>query len=470
VASEISEIPTSISWQPQTGPQEALIDCPYSEILFGGARGGGKTDGVLGKFGLKEKRYGRAMNAVFFRREMPQQDDLIERAKELYLPTGAEWHEQKKLFKLAHGGRVRFRPLENISDAAKYQGQNLTDAAIEEAGDYPDSSPIDRLFGSLRSVEGVPVQLILTANPGGPGHGWLKERYINPAPLGWATLVRKLPTGKEHKYIYIPSRVENNKLLMAKDPGYIDRLHLTGSAELVRAWVSGDWEIHEGSYFPEFSIRHIVAPFEIPKHWPKYVGFDWGYHSPFCVVWGAVSSGKDDQGREVAYPKNAIIIYREWTGKGLDNEEIAKGIRERSEGEDWVKAVADPSIFKHDGGASIGDQLRENGVVFQPADNERVSGWTQIRLRLKRNPAYIYFFATCKYLISSLPALPIDLKKPEDLDSTADDHGADALRYLCKERMLESEYKEPKQDSKMGRIYIADYIKRKRDEQQRPRL
>src|SRR5579859_3972386 len=113
----------SVAWAPQTGPQHALVMCPYPEILFGGARGGGKTDGILGKYGLKEKRWGEAFNAVFFRKEMPQQDDLIERAKSIYLPTGARYSEQKKQFAMPHGGRIRFRPLESIADAEKYQGQ-----------------------------------------------------------------------------------------------------------------------------------------------------------------------------------------------------------------------------------------------------------------------------------------------------------------------------------------------------------
>ena len=165
-----------IVWRPQQGPHKALVDCPFSEILFGGARGGGKTDGVLGKFALNERRYGRGFNAVFFRQEMPQADDLIERAKEIYLPCGADWKEQSKTFVMPHGGRVRFRPLESTADAGKYQGQNLSDVAVEEAGNYADPRPIDMMFGALRSKTGVPIQMILTANPGGAGQHWIKHR------------------------------------------------------------------------------------------------------------------------------------------------------------------------------------------------------------------------------------------------------------------------------------------------------
>src|SRR5688572_20070027 len=108
-----------VVWRPQAGPQKALIDCPLAEILYGGARGGGKTDGVLGKYAIKAKQYGTGFNAVFFRKEMPQQDDLIERAKSIYMPVGARWREQDKRFDFPDGGRVRFRPLESVQDAEK---------------------------------------------------------------------------------------------------------------------------------------------------------------------------------------------------------------------------------------------------------------------------------------------------------------------------------------------------------------
>jgi hypothetical protein len=89
-------------WFPQFGPQEAFVNCWHiPEILFGGARGGGKTDACLGKLGIKALRYGGAFNGIFFRKEMPQSDDLIERAKEIYLPVGAQWMEQER------GGLVR---------------------------------------------------------------------------------------------------------------------------------------------------------------------------------------------------------------------------------------------------------------------------------------------------------------------------------------------------------------------------
>jgi hypothetical protein len=440
------------TWRPQAGPQKALIDAPFGEILFGGARGGGKTDGVLGKFGLKEARYGAGFNGVFFRREMPQADDLIERAKEIYLPTGAEWREQSKTFLMPHGGRLRFRPLESVADAAKYQGQNLSDAAVEEAGNYPSSAPIDMLFGALRSTKGVPIQLILTANPGGVGHQWIKARYIDPAPFGKKALTRLMPTGKQsHKFIYIPSRVSDNRLMLSKDPGYVDRLALTGSAELVKAWLDGDWNVIAGAFFPEFDLRrHVIAPRELPEHWFRFRSLDWGSAKPFSVGWWAVSDGELPD-----IPRGALVRYREWYGStGKPNEglrmtaeEVALGIAQREANdpkpENGLHGVADPAIFSSDGGPSIGERMaRAAKVFFRPADNARVArqgalgGWDQVRARLRGDETGpgLLIFSTCRDLIRTLPALQHDPDRPEDVDSDGEDHAPDEARYACMSR------------------------------------
>lgn len=432
------------SWRPQLGPQKALVDCPYPEILFGGARGGGKTDGILGKYAIKEKRWGKGFNAVFFRKEMPQQDDLIERAKEIYLPTGARYSEQKKQFAMPHGGRIRFRPLESIADAEKYQGQSLSDAAVEEAGNYPMPAPIDRLFGCLRSSHGVPIQLILSANPGGPGHHWIKQRFIDPAPLGCQRLVRELPDGKEHHSVYIPSRIGDNRILLARDPDYVSRLYLVGSVELVRAWLEGDWNVIAGAFFPEFSVvKHVIAPFTIPQHWARIRMGDWGSAKPFCILWAAVSDGELE-----SVPRGTLVLYREWYGwNGKANEgcmmtaqEVGTKIKEiEFEAEEKMSdEVIDPAAFARDGGPSIAERMDCN---WRRADNSRVAklgamgGWDEVRQRLKVENG-LRLFSTCAHLIRTLPALQHDAHKAEDVDTNGEDHAPDALRYGCMSRPI----------------------------------
>ncbi len=446
--------PARVVWSPQPGPQKALLDCPYKCILFGGARGGGKTDGILGKWAIKGERYGKAFNAVFFRREMPQQDDLIERAKEIYEPIGGRWLEQKKTFLLPSGGRIRFRPLDTVKDAQKYQGQNVTDAAVEEAGNYPDPAPIDMLFGCLRSRGGVPIQLLLTANPGGSGHQWLKARFIDPSPRGMVPIVRKLPNGKEFRMMFIPSRVQDNRILLANDPDYVDRLYLVGSAELVKAWLTGDWNVVTGAYFSQFGDRHVVDPFKVPRHWARFRAFDWGYAKPFCCGWYAVSDGRcvncSDRGcpqgeKCLRFPRGALVKYREWYGKTgpnkgvrLEDPEIARGIKRLSAGEEYEYSVADPSMFDGEGGPCPAESFRLEGVVFRRADNDRKAGWRQFRTRLGNkdfgHTPMIYFFSTCRDSIRTIPTLQHDDLDAEDLDSDGEDHAADETRYACMSR------------------------------------
>lgn len=448
---------TSTVWAPQEGPQTALIDCPLQEVFFGGARGGGKTDGVLGKWAIKEKRYGEHFNAVMFRRTTVSSEDAIERSKQIYKPLGGSYvGSPQPTWRMPNGGRVSFRYLETVDDADEWQGRNLTDAWVEEAGQYATPAPIDRLFGVLRSAVGAPVQLILTANPGGAGQHWIRDRYqLHPFPPGPKVVQRVLPDGYVHKMAVIPSRLTDNRILMARDPAYKSRLHLVGSQELVRAWLEGDWSAIEGAFFDCWSeAKHVVRPFAVPGHWMRFRSMDWGSASPFSVGWWAVVSDPHDAansaGGKVKLPRGCIVRYREWYGAGKDGaglkltaEEVGEGIKSRERGEQIVYGVLDPSAFKEDGGPSIGERLGECGAYFTGADNTRVSqrgamsGWDLVRARLKGdregNPMLVVF-STCADTIRTLPVLQHDEARAEDLDTDSEDHAADDVRYACASR------------------------------------
>lgn len=375
-------------------------------------------------------------------------DDAIERSQQIYGAIGAQWHEQKKMWRFPSGGRLRFRPLERIQDAEKYQGQNISDACVEEAGNYPDPRPIDRLNGVLRSVHGVPTQLLLTGNPGGPGQGWIKQRYIDPAPHGMEVIERALPNGETHRMVYIPSKVQNNRLLLEHDPEYINRLYLVGSKELVRAWLDGDWGAVEGAFFDVWqNEKHIVRPFEVPKDWLRFRSFDWGSARPFSCGWWAVASDDYHQDGRII-PRGALVRYREWygvkpgeanVGLRLTAEAVGAGIKERSEGETIAYSVADPAIFAEDGGPSIAERM---GIGWRPADNKRIGrngamgGWDMMRQRLTGDDGrpMLYCFSTCVDSIRTIPTLQHDPKRPEDLDTSAEDHAADEWRYACMSR------------------------------------
>lgn len=431
----------NICWAPQPGPQAALITCPVFEICYGGARGGGKTDGMLGKNAVKAQRYGASQKGVFFRRELPQLEAAIERSKEIYYPMGAQWAEQKKQWVFSNGATLKFRPLERDSDAEKYQGHDYTDLYFEEMTNYPDPRPVNKLKATLRSAAGVPCQFHATCNPGGPGHTWVKSRYIDPAPSGYQIL--KDEDGNER--VFIPAKLQDNKVLLNSDPGYVARLKQSGSEELVRAWLEGDWNVVEGAYFDCWSATMVLRPFEIPEHWLKFRAFDWGSARPFSVGWWAVVS-EDYIHDGARIPKGAMVRYREWYGASgpniglkLSAEQVSEGIIAK-ETEVVTYGIADPAIFAEDGGPSIAERMRP--LIWRPADNRRVArhgragGWDQMRQRMmgESGRPMLYCFTTCADSIRTIPSIPHDPNKAEDVDTTSEDHAADEWRYACMSR------------------------------------
>lgn len=429
------EPPRSVIWRPHAGPQTSFLSCPVFEIFFGGARGGGKTTAVLGEFGAHAGRYGQGAIGLMVRRERTQLIETIEAAKLIYLPLGASYKETDKLFTFPNGARLRMAYLERDADAEAYQGHEYTRVYVEELGNFPDPAPIKKLFATLRSRTGVPVGFRATGNPGGPGHTWVRSRYIDPAPMGYKVLT-DADTGLER--VFIPSRIQDNPTLLNNDPGYVQRLKASGSPELVRAWLEGDWSVIAGAYFPEFSIdKHVIAPRELPKDWVRFRAMDWGSFRPSAVLWFAVSDGT-----LADFPAGALICYRELytasepnVGLKLTADEMAERIADAERGEKIDYGVLDPAAWKVDGGPSVAERMANRKVSFLQADNSRIVGWDQVRARLKgEERPMLYVFATCTHLIRTLPALQHDENKPEDVDSDGEDHAGDALRYGCMSR------------------------------------
>lgn len=461
-----------IVWEPQPGPQEALVTCPCFEVFFGGARGGGKTDGMLGEFVSHADLYGENAIGLMVRRTRTELVETIERSRQLYRPLGAKFNEQDKMWRFPNGGRLRFAYLERDSDADAYQGHSYSRIYVEEAGTFPSEKPILKLMATLRSGAGVPVGIRLTGNPGGPGQQWVKARYIDPAPNGWQVKHRAFEdpfTGEriERDWVFIPSKVKDNKYL---DSGYVAGLQMVGSPQLVKAWLEGDWNVVEGAFFDNWKQdKHVIEAFNIPPDWLRFRSMDWGSAAPFSIGWWAVvgddakvSGGQIDGSERSAMlvPRGCLIRYREWYGAAspgqglkLTNQQIAQGIIERETERFNNKpalsyGVLDPSAFAEQGGPSIAEQI--NGLLlkaklapFHEADNKRIaqhgamSGWQQMRARLHgddQGRPMICCFNTCTDSIRTIPVLQHDPDRPEDLDTEAEDHAADDWRYACMSR------------------------------------
>lgn len=318
---------------------------------------------------------------------------------------------------------------------------------IEELGNFPDQKPVMKLMATLRSARGVPCGFRGTGNPGGPGHLWVKARYIDPNPMGWQVIPTEFVnpyTGSKimRERIFIPGKITDHNLL---GDDYIANLMMSGSPELVRAWLEGDWSVIAGAFFPEFALgKHVVRPQELPSHWLRFVAADWGSARPFSVGWYAVSDGELSQ-----FPRGALVRYREWYGMqdGKPNEGIrlhaeawGEGIKARTpESERIAYFVIDPAALAQDGGPSIGER---SGILWMPGDNKRVAragmmgGWDQLRARLvgEDERPMLYFFSTNTHAIRTLPALQHDAKNPEDANSDQEDHAPDEIRLACMSR------------------------------------
>lgn len=448
------ELRQTIIWQPQPGPQTALIQCPVFEVFYGGARGGGKTESSIGDWLEHSARYGADAIGIFVRRKLTQLTEVIARTKQLFPKIGAKYNEQQKTWTMPGGGRLKFVYLEKDSDAEEYQGHSYTRIYVEEVTNFPSSGPVDKLRATLRSGAGVPVGMRLTGNPGGAGHNWVKKRYIDPNPKGFEIITETVKIlGKEVSLsrVFIPSKISDNHLLMDNDPTYVLRLYQSGSKALVKAWLEGDWNIIDGAFFDNWDTDLIVKSTDwlsrIPKHALRFRSFDWGSAKPFSVGWWAVSDGT------WGLPEGALFRYREWYGasgpnKGLkiDAALVAQGIRRREEGEHMAYGAADPSIFIRNGGPSIMESMLKEGIGWKKADNKREAGWQQMRRLMGNIPLdpmdaasaktdpMLFVCETCEDSIRTIPVLQHDEDHMEDLDTDGEDHAADDWRYAVMSR------------------------------------
>lgn len=439
---------------PQLGPQLAAIEATWCfELLYGGARGGGKSFFLLMDYLQDVPKYGRNWQGIFIRKTYPELEQAIRDSWKIFPQTGATFEKQPKTWTWPNGASLRFRNLETAEDAQHYQGHSYTWFGGDEMGNYPSADVYTLMLATLRSADApIPTRARLTANPGGPGHHWLKQRFIDPSPLGYMPI--KDPESKRER-MFIPSRITDNRLLLENDPAYIDNLKLQATPELVRAWLLGDWDVQISSFFPEFQKpRHVIPPFLIPQHWFRFRSFDWGSSHPFCVLWFAVSDGTqivDSTGKGKLYPRGTLICYREWYGMEpgrpnvgikLKNEEIAAGILRRTHPLEKITFTTTDSLpFQERGGPTIAETFARHGVRLKRGDTSRIPGWQQLRSRLQNDS--ILFFPECVHTIRTLPALQADKHNFEDIDDRLEDHAADCVRLACMERPLVKEKAKP---------------------------
>lgn len=427
---------------------------PEDEALYGGAAGGGKSDALVAE-ALRQVHIPH-YKGILFRKTYPELSELIDKSYLLYPRAikGAVYNETKHTWYFPGGAKIRFGDIHRLKDRFKYQGQSFDFIGFDELTHFEQKEYEYLQSRNRANGPGTWCYMRSTANPGGIGHSWVKERFITPAkPLEtmWEKGVVYMPDGSTKSAwksrVFVPANVFDNQALLNNDPAYLAKLANMPTAER-EALLYGNWDSYEGQYFsewrndPEHYIdrkwTHVIAPFDIPAHWRIYRSYDYGSAKPFSCGWWAT----DEDG----------ILYRicEFYGcTGKPNEgvkwppdkqfsEIAKIEREHPylKGKQ-ILGVADPSIWDKSRGESIAECAAKHKVVFSPGDNTRLAGWAQVRNRLQFDDngyPRIYFFTSCRHSIRTLPTLVHSETMVEDLDTTGEDHIADEVRYMCMAR------------------------------------
>ena len=414
----------NVIFRPNDGPQTDFLAASETDVLYGGAAGGGKSYAML----VDPLRYAHrgAHRALILRRSMPELRELIDKSRELYPKAfpGCKYKEVEKLWNFPSGAKIEFGFLERDADVYRYQGQAYSWIGFDEITHQATEFSWNYLASRLRTTDPEIIPYMrCTANPGGVGAHWVKKRYITPSPPnesfeGSDGLSRK----------FIPARLDDNPYL-AHDGRYEQMLKALPPTQR-RQLLEGDWEVAEGAAFTEFDRNvHIVDPFEIPIHWDRIKGIDYGYASESACVWGAID--RDD---------NTLIIYRELYRKGLLATDLAQLIAEMELNDPMsVPGVLDTACWNRTGqtGPTVGETLVKAGHKLRRADKNRVAGKIQIHEYLKVQQSgrpKLQIFNTCPNLIRELQSIPLDKNNPEDVNTHAPDHAYDALRYLIMSR------------------------------------
>lgn len=441
----------NVIWTPQ--PKQALmLSRPEYEGFYGGAAGGGKSDYLLVE-ALRQVHIPH-YTAIIFRKTYPQLSELIDRSRILYSRAfpKARYNDSKHFWLFPSGAKIYFGNMTRVADKINYQGKRYDFIGFDELTHFTWEEYSYMYSRNRPSGKGTKVYRRSTGNPGGIGHGWVKEYFVTAGepykPVESIIDVVDLQ-GKKTSYkrskIFIPSKVYDNEKLLEADPNYIANLSLLDEADR-SALLDGNWDSFSGQVFSEWKndsthyavndqkFTHVIDDFLIPKSWKIYRGFDFGYAKPFSVGWYAIDHD------------NRIYRIREYygctrqpnTGIKLTPQEIAKNIIEIENVDENLKGrnirgIADPSIWDKSRGESIAEMMESLGVYWEPGDNARIAGKMQYHYRLAFDEIgmpMLYIFKSNKHFIRTIPNLVYSDKHVEDIDTETEDHIYDECRYV----------------------------------------
>ena len=439
---EVEVAQQKVIFEPNPGPQTEFLSSNDREVLYGGSAGGGKSYAML----ADPVRYlnNPHFRGLLVRRTTEELRELISVSKTLYpqaIPN-IKFMERDKTWVAPSGATLWLSYLDRDDDVTRYQGQAFSWIGFDELTQWPTPYPFDYMRSRLRTTRDSGLELYqrATTNPGGPGHSWVKKMFVDPAPHGKAFWATDIETGQQLKWPkghslegqplfkrrFIPATLFDNPYL-AEDGSYEANL-LSLPENQRKQLLEGNWDVSEGSAFPEWNRAiHVIEPYNIPNSWTKFRACDYGYGSYTGVLWFAVA------------PDEQLIVYRELYVSKVLATDLADLVLEAEQDDGTIRyGVLDSSLWhrRGDTGPSLAEQMIIRGCRWRPSDRSkgsRIAGKNEIHRRLQideftESPRLV-FFNNCTNTIAQLPIIPLDKSNSEDVDTKAEDHLYDALRY-----------------------------------------
>lgn len=455
--------------------QSLVFTSPATEILYGGAAGGGKSH-LARVAAIIWACQIPGLQVYFFRRQYVDIElNHLNGPKSFLallaplLDTGhCTWHKGKMQFVFWNGSMIKLCHVQKDTDMFNYLGAEMHVLIIDELSQF--TAQIYKFLRSRLRMIGVKVpegiegnfpRILCCSNPGGPAHSFMKMSWVNAAEPEEVWEAEENDGGMFRQFI--PAKVIDNPSLMIDDPDYIKKLKGLGDPIMVKAYLEGSFDIISGGMFDDIFRydTHVIDPFTIPHSWTLDRAFDMGSARPFCVSWFAECNGEPAviDGQLKHFPRGTIFQIGEWYGwNGQPNEgcrlvpsDIAKGIKsvEARLGRDFYPGPADNSIFDLDAyNTSVASVMSKERVEWTRSDKRpgsRVSGWLAIRQRLKAAtdepvelPA-LYFFKNCIHTIRTLSEAVRARNNIEDVDTHTEDHAIDTLRYRVQSGTIRAE-------------------------------
>lgn len=427
-------------------PQMEFLRAKCKHVGYGGARGGGKSWVVRLKANLLALRW-PGIKILIIRRTFRELDNNHIQPLLEQLHGQAKYNRQDKRFTFPNDSTITFGYCDSDGDLGQYQGAEYDIIFLDEATQLQQEW-IEKITACCRGTKNFPRRIYYTCNPGGASHHYFKRLFIDRRFVG---------AEDPDDYTFIQAKVTDNHVLMASQPDYIKQLQNL-PPRLRQMWLYGSWDCAEGMVFEEFMNSpdsedrrwtHVIHAdgFKIPKWWPVYRSFDWGFRRPFsCGYWTVDQDGviyriaefygcqRDTMTRE-AIPNEGL----KWPPDKVF-EEIARFERDHPllAGRE-ITGVADPAIWDAEMGISVAESAIKHGIYFSPADHKRIPGWMQCHYRLQFDEdgyPRMYVLDTCKDFIRTVPSLQYDEHKVEEVDTEGEDHIADEWRYFCMSRPI----------------------------------